>query len=455
MARKTSDRTASNPPATASSAPVSRRRMLARTVAAVGGGAATLLGAERAIAGQGSTSAPQTPSGAAQRFRAFVRFGTGASVQELKLLPLGPLQVVVRTEAAQICYTTTAPALATTNVAQAVIPGHGGVGTVVEIGSRVKRVQVGDRVIVAGSSQCGECYHCLHGRADRCLLANNGGGDPNAPIAEMRDGTKVTGFRGGCAELMVAFESYCVPVFTKVSSTELAILHDVGMVGLAATMNVAPVEPGSDVVVLGCGPLGLSAVQGARIKGAARIVAVEPIRMRRDLALKVGATVALDPNVEGGNLVQKIQSICSPPTDRRLAGGAYRGPEFVIEAVGGDLFTPKVEVGPDPTGILSLQQAWQLCSPAGHLVTTGVGHPAAATISFPANQWANGAKNHHPGNVAGAQSKRDLPRFVKLIEAGLFDAKSLATAIFPLERAREAFEAAAYRTTVAAVIVVT
>lgn len=431
---------------------VSRRRVLETAAAAVSGGAATLLGGA-AVAGQVRTAGTaQTPSAAGQRFRAFVRFGTGASLQELKLLPISPMQVVVRTEAAQICYTTTAVALGTTSVMQAEIPGHGGVGTVVEVGSQVKRVQVGDRVIVAGASQCGECYHCLHGRADRCLLAN-GGGDPNAPIAEMRDGTKVTGFRGGCAELIVAFESYCVPVFTKVSGAELATLHDTGMVGLAATMTVAPVEAGSDVAVLGCGPLGLSAVQGARIKGAARIIAVEPIRARRELALKLGATTALDPNVEGANLVQKIQQLCSSPTDRRLAGGGYRGPDFVIEAVGGDLFPPKAEVGPDPTGILSLQQAWQLCSPTGHLVTTSIGHPPGMMISFPANQWANGSKNHHPGNVAGAQAKRDLLRYVKLIEAGLFDAKALATSTFPLERAREAFEAAAYRTTVTALIV--
>jgi len=426
---------------------ISRRSALKKAAAAaVGGGAA-------ALGGRVAAQTPAGPGGRTQRFRAFVRFGTGASLQDLTLLPISPRQVVVRTEAAQICYTTTAQALGTNTVAQAVIPGHGGVGTVIEIGRSVRGVEVGDRVIVAGGTQCGHCYHCLHGRSDRCLMGN-GGGDPNAPIAEMRDGTKVTGFRGGCAELMVAWEDACVPVFTKVSSVELAMLHDVGMVGLAATMNVAPVEAGSDVVVLGCGPLGLSAVQGARIGGAAKIIAVEPIRYRRDLALTLGATIVLDPNVEGANLVQKILGLCAGPTDRRLAGGGQRGPDFVIEAVGGDLFPPKTEVGPDPTGVLSLQQAWQLCSPTGHVVTTSIGHPAGSMVSFPANQWANASKNHHPGNVAGAHAKRDLPRYVKLIEAGRFDAKGLATGLFPLERARDAFQAAADRTTVAAVVVV-
>ena len=441
------------------SAVVSRRSMLKKAAAAVGGGAATLVGGDSLVA-QASGPALQasplqastTPSRAGQRFRAFVRFGTGASVQELTLLPISPRQVVVRTEAAQICYTTTGVALATSSVAQATIPGHGGVGTVIEVGPAVRRVQAGDRVIVAGGTQCGTCYNCLHGRSDRCTMGN-GGGDPNAPIAQMRDGAKVTGFRGGSAELMVAWEDACVPVFTKVSSVELAMLHDVGMVGLAATMNVAPVEPGADVAVLGCGPLGLAAVQGARIKGAARIVAVEPIRARRELALKLGATHALDPNVERDMLVQKIQDICQGQTDRRQSGGGNRGPDFVIEAVGGDLFPPKAEAGPDPTGILSLQQAWQLCTPTGHVVTTSIGHPAGSMVSFPANQWANASKNHHPGNVAGAHSMRDLPRFVKLIEKGLFDARSMATGIFTLDRTREAYQAAADRTTVASVVV--
>lgn len=429
---------------------ISRRHLVKQAAAAVGGTVALL---QPPVASAQSSAAPaaRTPSQAGQIFRGFVRFGTSASVQQLKLLPIAPRQVVIRTEAAQICYTTTGQALSTANVAQAVIPAHGGVGVVVEIGSSVDRVHIGDRVIVAGQAQCGTCYNCLRGRADHCLLGN-AGGNPNRPIAEMRDGTKVAGFRGGLAELMVTFDDYCVPVVTTVPPVELAMLHDVGMVGLAATMTKVKIEAGSDAVILGCGPVGLSAVQGARIQGAAQIIAVDPIRYRRDVALQVGATTALDPNVEGDNLVARIRQLCQSRTKAR-SGGGNALPDFVLEAVGGDLFPPKAEVGPDPTGLTSLQQAWQLCSPVGNVVTTGVGHPRGAMISFPAGQWANGSKSHHPGNVAGASSLRDLPRFVRLIESGHFNAKALATATFPLERAREAFQAAADRTTVAAIVV--
>src|SRR5688572_24081782 len=191
---------------------VSRRQALERGAAAVAG-AASVLTATGSAAAQTAAGTNVTPSSTRRVFRAFVRFGTGASIQELRLLPISPRQVVVRTEAAQICYTTTSQALGTSDAAQAVIPGHGGVGTVIEVGPQVTRVEVGDRVIVAGGPQCGECYHCLHGRADRCLMAN-GGGPANAPIAEMRDGLPVAGFRGGCSELMVTFEDSCVPIFT-------------------------------------------------------------------------------------------------------------------------------------------------------------------------------------------------------------------------------------------------
>src|SRR6185436_18371434 len=126
--------------------------------------------------------------------------------------------------------------------------------------------------------------------------------------------------------------------FSKVSAPELAILHCSGACGLGAAMAIAPIEPASDVVVFGAGPLGLSAVQGARIKGAVQIIVVEPIRARRELALKVGATAALDPNAEGNGLVQKIRNMCRGRTDRAYAGGANIGADWVLEAVGGDQF---------------------------------------------------------------------------------------------------------------------
>jgi S-(hydroxymethyl)glutathione dehydrogenase/alcohol dehydrogenase len=108
---------------------------------------------------------------AGRKFRAFVRRGAGASVEELKMLPLDDDRVVVRTQASQCCYTLATEVLGNAQINPARIPGHGGVGVVEAVGSRVRRVRVGDVVVVDGP-YCGQCYMCLHGRADRCQMSS-------------------------------------------------------------------------------------------------------------------------------------------------------------------------------------------------------------------------------------------------------------------------------------------
>jgi S-(hydroxymethyl)glutathione dehydrogenase/alcohol dehydrogenase len=286
-----------------------------------------------------------------------------------------------------------------------------------------------------------------------------GAGNPLVPIGTMRGGLPVVQHNneGGFAELMLPYEWYRVPIFYDVSPIDLSVLGCVGACGLGTTFGIAPVQPGSDVVVFGCGPIGLSAVQGARIKGASQIIAVEPIRARRELALKLGATVALDPNVDGATLVQRIRDLCKGPTDRKFAGGRSWalndnevGPDFVIEAAGGDAFPPKAEPSPDPTGLLPLQQAWDLCTSSGHVTTVSIRQ--TGNFSVPAAQWSNGAKNHHPGNMNGVNALRDMPRFARLIATGQYNARVLAPLTLPLDRTKDAFQAVADRTTVGAVV---
>src|SRR6185436_15430706 len=108
----------------------------------------------------------------------------------------------------------------------AVIQGHGGIGVVEAVGPEVRRVQVGDRVCVSGTPQCGVCYRCLRGRSDMCQFLSAIGPDDLVPIADLDDGTPVyeNSHIGGLAELMVTFEEWIVPIFTKLPAA------DVGMV---------------------------------------------------------------------------------------------------------------------------------------------------------------------------------------------------------------------------------
>ncbi|MBI4263434.1 MAG: alcohol dehydrogenase catalytic domain-containing protein [Acidobacteria bacterium] len=440
-----------------------RRDLLKNGAAAIVGGTTSLLSARSVEAGQ----APAVVrSGSAGRpFRAWVRSGTQIRLENLRTLPLGPRSVLIRTEATQCCYSMVGEVLAPTQQDPPKIVGHGGVGVVEDVGVQVKRVRVGDRVIVANTPQCGQCANCLQGRSDMCdvkMMAL-------VPVAERPDGTQVVGHNnyGGFGELMIAFEEYLIPTVTRVPPVELAVLSCVGAAGLAAAVTFVPVQAGTNVAVMGCGPIGLSAVQGARICGAKQIIAVEPIAYRRELAARFGATTVLDPNVEGDRLVERVTDLCRGEITSLFGGGRNfseggaaggfgvsrtrpYGPDFVIEAVGRNRLPPKAGAGPDPTGLTALRQAYLMTAGTGHLTTLGV---YEGDLTLPAGTFSISGRTHHSGQLGGgANSFRDMPRFVRLIEKGLFDAKSMATSIFPLEQVKEAFQAAADRTTVTAIV---
>jgi S-(hydroxymethyl)glutathione dehydrogenase/alcohol dehydrogenase len=430
--------------------PVSRRKVLQSGVAALGGAGAGVLGAVRS--GAQPIPGPRQASMAGTRYRAFVRYQDGVNVEELTLLPIREREVVVRTEASMACYSITPFALGTNNYARPTIMNHSGMGVVEEVGPMVKRVQPGDRVIIAGTPQCGQCYQCLQGRSDHCQFLR--GADVH-PIARMDDGTDVIEMSalGGISELMVVAEEYCCPVFTRVPAASLAMLADTSGTGLAAGMNLTQVHPGASVAVMGLGPLGLAAVQSARIMGAGEIIGVDPIPARREIAARVGATVTLDPNAEGDDLVERIRDLTATPTDRLFAGGTMFGPgaDYVFEAVGGDQFPPVEPAGPDPTGILPLSQCFEMARPGGHIVGHGIGQ--RGDISFRASGFCISGKTFHAGQQGGMNMLADLPRFVRLIETGQFDADALLGRTYSLDDARQAFQDVADRTVVSAVVV--
>jgi S-(hydroxymethyl)glutathione dehydrogenase/alcohol dehydrogenase len=321
-------------------------------------------------------------------------------------------------------------------------------------------VQIGDRVCVSGTPQCGQCYQCLRGRSDFCQFLGRQGPNDLVALADMRDGSPVyaNSHIGGLAELMVTFEEWVVPVFTAASAAELGMVCScVAVAGLGATTSqaLASIPPGATVAVVGLGPLGLSAIQGARITGASRIIGIDPIKARRDAARRVGATHVLDPNAEK-DVVASVRLLSNGPNNRLWAGGrdsggllGGAGADFVVEAVGADAVRPKLEAGPDPTGILPLRQAYEMTAPGGDIVTTSL---PRGNLTLPAVMFTIGGRTHHAGQAGGCSPMRDIPRFVALLDSGQFNATALATTVVPLERMLEGYEQAAYRTTVTAIM---
>ena len=297
---------------------LTRRRVLKRGATALGGGALALGGGAAGGAAQAQAPAIATGTQTGRTFRGLVRHDATLDVQEMRLLPIDPRQVVIRSLAVAPCYTIVRGALATNPIRRAEVPNHCGFGVVEAIGPMVKRVQVGDRVVVAGTSQCGQCYQCLHGRPDYCqftFFSNAPGVEPFAPFAQFRDGTPVYAQAGigGMSEIMTAFEEYCVPVFTDLPAAQLTLLGDQLASGFAAGHADMVFQPGSDVVVFGAGPVGLGAVQAARVMGAGQVIVVDPIKYRREFAMKMGATTTLDANAEGDGIVERIRELCRGP----------------------------------------------------------------------------------------------------------------------------------------------
>jgi len=446
---------------------LTRRDVLKSGATALGGSAVMLTGApapggEAAQAAQAPAVLTGTQTG--RTFKGLVRHSNTLDIQDMRLLPTDPRQVVIRSTAVAPCYTIVRGALSTNTIPRAEVPNHCGFGVVEAVGAQVRRVQVGDRVVVAGTSQCGQCYQCLQGRPDYCqftFFSNAPGVEPFPPFAQLLDGTPVYAQAGigGMSEVMTAFEEYCVPVFTDLPAAQLTLLGDQLASGFAAGHADMHFQPGSDVVVFGAGPVGLGAVQAGRVMGAGQIIVVDPIRYRREFAVKMGATTTLDPVAEGDGIVERVRELCRGPNDRRFAGGVSwgragnaamsRGADFVVEAAGFQSVPPKVEAQPDPTNVKTVLHAWDSTRAGGHVMLMGF---TLQPVPFPGASLALLGRTIHPGQQGGLHVMRDIPRYVKLIERGVIDATSVITKRYTLAESRQAVQDTGDRTIITGVI---
>jgi alcohol dehydrogenase len=189
--------------------------------------------------------------------------------------------------------------------------GHEAIGTVAEVGDHVRTLRVGDRVLVSGVVGCGECGPCLSGRPNLCLKGESKafGTVPDLP--------------GGQAEaLAVPFaDSFALPIPEGVSDEEAVLLTDILPTGYVGASRAA-ITPGSTVVVVGLGPVGVMAVQCASLFGPARILAVDMVPERLARAERLGA--------------EPVDARVGPVPQQVFEATGGRGAESVIEAVGAD-----------------------------------------------------------------------------------------------------------------------
>src|SRR2546428_11077050 len=243
------------------------------------------------------------------------------SLEQVKPNDPGPRDVIVQVGASGVCHSDLSIMRGYVPVPPGMVLGHEGAGRVVDVGPEVSRVKKGDRVIAAFVPACGACWHCLREQTELCEL------EPE--VSSQMRGTRPDGNPYFCmaglgtfAEVMTVDESSVVRVDTDLPDAQLALIGCGVTTGVGAALNTAKVRPGSSVAILGCGGVGQAVIQGARIAGAARIIAIDPQELKRKTATKLGATDVIDPSK--GDPVEQVKA---------LTGG--RGAGYAFEGVGG------------------------------------------------------------------------------------------------------------------------
>lgn len=289
--------------------------------------------------------------------------------------------------------------------------GHEVAGVVAEVGPDVTEVAVGDHVVMSISVFCGVCPLCTSGRPHLCLDKPATRRQRGEPSRLSLDGEPITQFLdlSAFAERMLVHESAVVRIDESVPFEYAAVLGCGVATGLGAVLNTARVEPGDTVVVIGCGGVGLSAVQGARIAGAGRIIAVDPMTAKLELAGRLGATDTVessDPDV--------VATVVS------IADGI--GADHVIEAVG------RVE---------SVEQGFAMTRRGGTVTVVGL-IPAGSSVTIPTDDLFY--ERRLQGSVMGSNDfKRDVPRYLDMYRSGTLNLGELVTERLRLNEINEGF----------------
>lgn len=216
-------------------------------------------------------------------------------IEAVDLADPGPGEVRVRMQACGICRSDLSALEGKETVHFPVVLGHEGAGYVDAIGPGVTALKEGDEVVLSWTPACGTCAGCLRGEVHLCASVNMTT-EGRGPLTFQGQPLDRFMALGAFSEHVVVPEKMAVPVQSGLAPTHSCLIGCGVTTGFGAAANTAGIRWGERVAVIGCGGVGLAAVQGARIAGARQIIAVDPIADRRDAAIALGATTAISPD---------------------------------------------------------------------------------------------------------------------------------------------------------------
>lgn len=352
------------------------------------------------------------------KFRAAVlrQVGQPLMVESVACADLKPTDVLVRVRASGLCHTDLEVIEGALPYPLPIILGHEGAGTVEAVGGAVRHVKPGDHVVCSWNPHCGDCFYCDRDQPILCEVFT-----ATQPKGQLMDGASRLTYDDGApmhhfsvvsshAEYCVVPESGAIAVPKAIPFDRACLIGCGVMTGFGAATRAAPVPVGASVLAIGCGAVGLNVLQGARLAGAGRIVAIDRSQARLELARRFGATDGL---LAGDAALGDV---------RALTQG--RGAELVFESAG------------HPSAFALAAEA---CRPGGQVVFLGKVH-VDQQIAF---RWGSlmGEKRITRSSYGGARPRRDFPLLAQAYLDGRLNLDDLITARLPLDRINDGFDA--------------
>lgn len=357
-----------------------------------------------------STSTPTGFSAAVLR-----SIGAPLTIEPVKLSALDPNDVLVRVRTAGVCHTDLEALTGAFAAPRPVVLGHEGAGVVEAVGSAVSRVKPGDHVVLSIYPLCGTCFYC---RRDQPMLCEDvtpghqtgaltGGRQKLSTV----DGDRIHHFLSvsSFAEYAVVPETGAIPIDPAVPFEIACLLGCSVITGIGAVQRIADVRMGDSVVVVGCGPVGLNVIQGARLAGASTIIAIDKKLDKLARATALGATHT------------DLADADTPARIRKLTGG--RGADHVFEAAG--LHN-------------TLQTALDCSRPGATVTILGKSDPSS-TVQLRAGSIM-GERRIVRSSLGGARAADDFPAYARLYLDGRLKLDELIDLRLPLSRINDAFE---------------
>jgi len=333
-------------------------------------------------------------------------------IEEVSIDDPGPGEVLIKTAASGICHSDLTVIEGGLPMPPPCILGHEPAGIVEAVGAGVVDFAPGDHVIGCITSWCGVCKFCTIGRPYLCLSQYAGRAADLKPRLSGKDGGPLFQFANlsSFAEKMLCPERSLVKIRDDMPLDRAALIGCGVTTGLGAALNTVDIPSGASVVIIGCGGVGLSALQGARITGAGKIIAVDAQPWKFDLARQLGATDCVDAS--DGDPVAAVQA---------LTGG---GADFVFECIG---LVPTV------------QQAVQMTGRGGTTVLVGV-VPVTKTVQISAADLVLQEKKITGSYMGSNRFRFDMPKYVEFYLDGRLHLDEMISSRIPLKDVNSAFD---------------